>query len=1014
MNDLAIGTLIAAFVLLALVSVLYIQNRRLLSEVRTRKRAEAELQQSEAKYRSIFENAVEGIYQTAPDGRLLSANPAFSRIIGYSSPQEMMDNTTTIAQYYTNLSDRERLLRYLNEVGAAEDYVVQLKHKDGSLFWASLRSRAVKDEAGKVLYYEGTLEDISARKQAEEDVRTSRKMLIEKEERLRNITANMPGVVYQFYATDSGEYGLIYASERMTEFFGLPTADLDALFPAFLSCVHEEDRDRFLSSIRSATERCALWNFEGRFVKPSGQVIWFHGLSTPTRREDRVVFDGVLLDITDRKQAEEALEKRIIALTKPLDDVSGIAFEDLFNIDDIQRLQDEFADATGVASIITHTDGTPITRPSRFCHFCIDIVRKTEKGLVNCYRSDAVLGRLSTKGPAIQPCMSGGLWDAGAGISVGGRHIANWLIGQVRDATQTEEKIRVYAREIGTDEEALVEAFREVPSMSHERFQQVSQALFTLANQLSAFAYQNVQQARFITERKQAEEKFYKVFMTTPDCVVITRLQDGRFIEVNQGFEDIVGWKRDEAIEKTSLELGFWANPRDRDLMVRDLESGRDILHREFQFGRKDGTVRTGIYSARLVHIADEACLVFVLQDITDQRHLEEERWKLEQQLFQSQKMDAIGQLAGGIAHDFNNILLAVSGNAKLAAMDLPTDHPLQDAMAEIIKGCDRGTDLVRRILLFSRPQKQEHKIIRLQDVVKEALKLVRSTIPAMIRIETEFDPRAPAIIADAGQIHQIVVNLATNAAQAIGQKSGCIKCTIEETHIHDDSSRLPEGRYVQLSMADDGCGMEREIVERIFDPFFTTKATGQGTGLGLSVVHGIMKSIGGGIVVQSEPGKGSVFSLYFPASDRDAGIEPTKGLSQNTPAGQGKRVLYVDDDGSLVMLIKRMLERGGYRVTGFTDPVQALNEFFAHPDAYDVVVTDLSMPGMSGFSFAVELLAASPDTPVFMTSGYVRQEDEEKARQIGIRSLILKPDTLEGLQRHLAQLFAEATGENR
>jgi PAS domain S-box-containing protein len=800
----------------------------------------------------------------------------------------------------------------------------------------------------------------------------------------------------------------------MTELFGLSSANMDALFPKFLSGVHEEDRDRFLASIRDAAERCALWNFEGRFVKPSGEIIWFHGLSTPTRREDRVVFDGMLLNITDRKQAEEALEKRFIALTKPLDDVSGIAFEDLFNIADIQRLQDEFADATGVASIITHTDGTPITRPSRFCHFCIGIVRKTEKGLVNCYRSDAVLGRLSTKGPAIQPCMSGGLWDAGAGISVGGRHIANWLIGQVRDATQTEEKIRAYAREIGTDEEALVEAFREVPSMSQERFQQVSQALFTLANQLSAFAYQNVQQARFITERKQAEEKFYKVFMTTPDCILITRMKDGRIIEANQGFEEIVGWERDEAVGRTSLEIGFWANPGDRNLMVRDLKSGRDILHREFQFGRRDGTVRTGVYSARLVHIADEACLVFVLQDITDQRHLEEERRKLEQQLFQSQKMDAIGQLAGGIAHDFNNILLAVSGNAKLAAMDLPTDHPLQDAMAEIIKGCNRGTDLVRQILLFSRPQKQEHKVIRLQDVVKEALKLVRSTIPAMISIETEFDPRAPSIIADAGQIHQIVVNLATNAAQAIGPKSGCIRCTIDETVVREATPELLEGRYVRLSMADDGCGIEQEIIDRIFDPFFTTKATGQGTGLGLSVVHGIMKGVGGGIVVQSEVGKGSVFSLYFPASDTDAEVELTKALPQDTAVAQSLRVLYVDDDSSLVLLIKRMLERGGYRVTGFTDPARALTEFLASPDAYDVVVTDLAMPGISGFSFAVELLAASPDTPVFMTSGYVRQEDEEKARQIGIKALILKPNTLEELQHHLKQLFDAAIRENR
>ncbi|MCP3955978.1 MAG: PAS domain-containing protein, partial [Desulfobacterales bacterium] len=206
------------------------------------------------------------------------------------------------------------------------------------------------------------------------------------------------------------------------------------------------------------------------------------------------------------KNVEAALKKRILALTQPTSDTGSLSFEDLFNLDDIQRLQDEFALATGVASIITNTDGTPITQPSNFCRLCKDIIRKTETGLINCYKSDAVLGRLTSKGPAIQRCMSGGLWDAGAGISIGGQHIANWLIGQVRDVTQTEDKLRLYAREIGANESETIAAFREVPSMSRERFEQVAQVLFTLANQLSTAAYQNVQQARFITERKLAEE----------------------------------------------------------------------------------------------------------------------------------------------------------------------------------------------------------------------------------------------------------------------------------------------------------------------------------------------------------------------------------------------------------------------------------------------------------------------------------------------------------------------------
>ena len=229
-------------------------------------------------------------------------------------------------------------------------------------------------------------------------------------------------------------------------------------------------------------------------------------MATPTRHEDRLVYDGILLDVTDRKRAEEALERRLVALTRPLDDTGDIAFEDLFNLDDIQRLQDQFAKATGVASIITRTNGTPITKPSNFTRLCSDIIRPSEKGLANCRISDATLGSLSTKGPLVQPCMSGGLWDAGAGISVGGHHIANWLIGQVRDETQTEEKIRQYAGTIGVDEELAAQAFHEVPAMSRDHFEEIAMALFMLANGLSTTAYQNVQQARFITERRQSEE----------------------------------------------------------------------------------------------------------------------------------------------------------------------------------------------------------------------------------------------------------------------------------------------------------------------------------------------------------------------------------------------------------------------------------------------------------------------------------------------------------------------------
>lgn len=276
------------------------------------------------------------------------------------------------------------------------------------------------------------------------------------------------------------------------DLLGLP---LEAAFPAFAGTGVPQ-------TLRRVAQDGHAWSAE-RMAYGDGRSSGAYDVLAVQTRPGAVAV--VFRDVTERRRAEEALASRVRALTQPAVDVDQIAFEDLFDLDDLQHIQDMFAAATGVASIITRTDGTPICKPSRFCRLCSDIIRKTETGLRNCYHSDAMIGRYRPDGPVIQPCLSGGLWDAGASITVGGTHVANWLIGQVRDETQTEERMRQYAREIGADEGAVVEAFREVPTMSRERFGQVAETLFALANYLSATAYQNVLQARFIREREQAE-----------------------------------------------------------------------------------------------------------------------------------------------------------------------------------------------------------------------------------------------------------------------------------------------------------------------------------------------------------------------------------------------------------------------------------------------------------------------------------------------------------------------------
>jgi signal transduction histidine kinase/ActR/RegA family two-component response regulator len=378
-----------------------------------------------------------------------------------------------------------------------------------------------------------------------------------------------------------------------------------------------------------------------------------------------------------------------------------------------------------------------------------------------------------------------------------------------------------------------------------------------------------------------------------------------------------------------------------------------------------------------------------------------------------SQKLEALGTLAGGIAHDFNNVLQAITGNNVLARSALPPDHPAQAFLAEVDTASARASDLVRRILTFSRPEEQRREVLELQHVIGEALKLVRATLPAQIVIHAELRDDVPGIFADATQIHQLVVNLATNAAHAIGSAGGRIDVWLGTTHVDAQQgaeTSLAEGDYAVLHFSDDGCGMADATVERIFDPFYTTKPVGQGTGLGLSVVHGIMKGLGGAVIVHSELGQGSTFTLYFPTTR--AKSTPPPALRAEPLAQGGGRVLFIDDEEVLVVLGTHILTVLGYQATGTSRPLEALRMFASDPRAFDVVVTDLSMPGLSGFQLVQQLLDVRPDVPVVMMSGYLGPEETATARRLGVRELLLKPVGMDDLARALGRVLGPARAQ--
>lgn len=378
-------------------------------------------------------------------------------------------------------------------------------------------------------------------------------------------------------------------------------------------------------------------------------------------------------------------------------------------------------------------------------------------------------------------------------------------------------------------------------------------------------------------------------------------------------------------------------------------------------------------------------------------------------QLRRSQKFMALGVLAGGIVHEFNNLLAAIKGYADLCVAELPASHGAHAHATEIAKAGVRATELVRRILAFTHNEERPFSVLDLRSVVEDALKLLRATLPAAINIETTCAADLPAVSADAGEIHQVILNLGTNAAHAIGSRAGLIQVQLNQVVLDADTAGrvggLPPGRYVRLVFRDTGGGMDDATQQRIFEPYFTTKAPEQGAGLGLSIARGIMSRHHGAMTVDSQSGIGSTFHLYFPALDVPV---PVVSTTPNAVAvGRGECVLYVDDEESLVTLITRRLSPLGYHIIGATDATMALANFRACPDDFDVVVTDLGMPGMSGCDFARQIKIIRPDIPVILTSGYLRPEDRQAAERAGVDRVVLKPTMVDDLGNMLHGLMA-------
>ena len=501
-----------------------------------------------------------------------------------------------------------------------------------------------------------------------------------------------------------------------------------------------------------------------------------------------------------------------------------------------------------------------------------------------------------------------------------------------------------------------------------------------------------------------SEDKYRQIFDNANEAIFLD--QNGSIIFANKNFFRIFEFEESELTQISWLDFIY---PEDRkELYPQKNRSAMNEGSTDYQTLRistKSGLEKWIEINQVLLDWEGKPAILNFVRDITQQK-------RLESRLQIAQRMEAIGTLAGGIAHDFNNILSPIIGYTELALDEIDQDSLTFKNLNQVYKAAHRARDLVQQILAFSRQSEKESKPIMIQYVVNEALKLLRASIPSTIEFKTEIDKKCPPVMADPTQIHQIVINLCSSAYHAMKNTGGVLSIKVSEVGITDEDvlhfGDIKQGNYLRLTVNDTGHGMDRNLVQRIFEPFFTTKEKGLGTGMGLSVVHGIVQDHNGYIDVYSEPNKGTTFHIYLPIIKSEEVTIETKKVDK-IPGGN-EHILLVDDEKAIVYMIKQMLETLGYKVTARTSSIEANEAFENQPDKFDLVLTDQIMPNMTGELLARQILKIRPDIPIILCTGFSEFMDKEKLRSSGINDVVLKPV----LKSELAQTIRKAINDSQ
>ena len=775
-------------------------GRDIITFVRDLGRAKEELQESERNLRVTLYSIGDAVIATDASGVITSINPSAEQLTGWEQKDAVgrpLKKVFRIIHAHTRAPIVNPVEKILDreEVAGLADHTV-LVSKTGREYRIAFSGAPIRLDDGGTVGVVLVFRDVTESYANEQKIRDSERLL-------KNLTANVPGVVYQFSATpDTGLLTPHFISPNAAEIFGIDVPD-EEFYDAFVNRLPPHEAEDFGLSVVEAISKAIPWSWTGRFIKPSGERIWFSAEAVPQREGDRIIYYGVLLDVTEQKQWEQALK------------ASEERYKRLFN------------EAPMMYVLNDDRDGIP----------------------------------------------------------------------HIRDVNN------MFLELLGYDRQEVLGA-----------------------------PLQN-----FYSEESKR------------------LMLEGGYERARQG-ELIVA---------------------ERDLIARDGRTINTLLHIRPEFGGDSQAIGT-----RAMYL-----------DITQHKLAQQEAKRLESALAQARKMEAIGTLAGGIAHDFNNILSAVIGYAELIIAKVGEDSPLYDNLQQIFRAGLRAKELVEQILAFSRQSERELKPLQAGPLVKETLKLLRSSLPSTIEIIQRIQEDLDSIMADPTQIHQIVMNLCTNAAHAMEEKGGAMTVTLSEVILNEQDVRLypglSSGEYVELVVQDTGRGIAPEIREHIFDPYFTTKDKGKGTGLGLSIVHGIVQNYGGAIHAYSEMGQGAAFKVYIPVVKQ---FQPHEEIQPSEPPRGNESILLVDDEEALTEVGQRTLELLGYHVQVANSAPEALEIFQADPQSFDLVISDMTMPKMTGDQLASALLKIRKDLSIILCTGFSTKISRERAQEIGARALVMKP----------------------